>query len=202
MNRDELVAKVLKKIDHIPKHAFDCDYIYKVAEQLGCEANYGATRLVLIFPNHGWVIKMPYGRRDYCAQEVQSYQTAVKYGVEKLLLSIEKVGETAHGIPLYIQPVYKTSVSEMSAHDRIKVRELCQKTTNPHTIAKIRRGFYYSPELEWVSRATQLYGKRFMRSFEKWTKEFQVNDLHNANVGYINGYRPVLVDYAGFCNFE
>ena len=201
MNRDELVAKVLKEVNNIPKHKFDCDYIYKIAERLGCEANYGATRLVLIFPKHGWVIKIPYGGRDYCAQEVQSYCTAVKYGVEKLLLSIEKVGETAHGIPLYIQPMYKTSVSDMNLRDRNRVHRLCEKTTNFSTIAKIRRGCYYGPESEWIIRATQLYGKRFMRSFEKWTKEFRVNDLHNANIGYINGYRPVLVDYAGYCNF-
>ena len=201
MNRDELVAKVLKEINDTPERKFDCDYIYEVAERLGCEANYGATRLVLIFPKHGWVIKIPYGGRDYCAQEVQSYRTAVKYGVEKLLLSIEKAGETAQGIPLYIQPMYKTSVNDMNRRDRDKVCQLFKKTTNHRTIAKIRHACYYSPESDWVARATQLYGKKFMRSFEKWTKEFRVNDLHTANIGYINGYRPVLVDYAGYRNF-
>lgn len=202
MNRNKLVAKVLKEINDIPKYKLDSNYIYEVAERLGCKANYGATRLVLIFPKYGWVIKIPYGNRDYCAQEVRSYHTAVEYGVEKLLLSIEKVGETAHGIPLYIQPVYKTSVSDMNVHDRNRICQLCEKTINYSTIAKIRYSCYNSPELNWVARATQLYGKKFMRSFEKWTREFRVNDLHNANVGYISGFRPVLVDYAGFGNFE
>lgn len=201
MNRDELVAKVLKEINDTPKHKFDRDYIYEVAERLGCKASSGATRLVLIFPKHGWVIKIPYGRHDYCAQEVRSYCTAVEYGIEKLLLPIEKVGKTAHGIPLYIQPMYKTSVNDMNRRDQNKVCQLCKKTTNRRTIAKIRYACYDSPESDWVARATQLYGKKFMRSFEKWTKEFRVNDLHNANIGYINGYRPVLVDYAGFGNF-
>ena len=202
MNRNELVAKVPEEVNNTPKHKFNSSYIYEVAERLGCKASHGATRLVLIFPKHGWVIKIPYGNRNYCAQEVQSYHTAVEYGVEKLLLSIEKVGETAHGIPLYIQPMYKTSVYDMSSRARNKVCQLCGKTTNRRTIAKIRYGCYYSPESDWIARATQLYGKRFMRSFEEWTREFQVNDLHNANIGYISGYRPVLVDYAGFGNFE
>lgn len=201
MNRDELVAKVLKEIDNTPKHKFNYDYLYEVAKRLDCEANSGATRLVLIFPKQGWVIKIPYGRHDYCAQEVESYRTAVKYGVERLLLSIEKVGETAHGIPLYIQPMYKITVNDMNRRDQDKIRQLCKKTTNYHTIAEIRRSCYCGPESNWVARATQLYGKKFMRSFEKWTREFRVNDLHNANIGYIKGYRPVLVDYAGFCNF-
>ena len=201
MNRDELVAKVLKEINGTPKYKFNCDYIYEVARRLNCKADCGATRLVLIFPKHGWVIKIPYGGYDYCAQEVQSYCTAVKYGVEKLLLPIEKVGKTAHGIPLYIQPMYKTSVNDMNRHDQNKIKQLCEKTANHRIIAKIRYNCYYSPESYWVIRATQLYGKKFMRSFENWTKEFRVNDLHNANVGYIDGYRPVLVDYAGYCNF-
>lgn len=201
MNREEIIAKVLKEVNKVPAHKIDSDYIFEIAVRLGCQANYGATRLVLIFPKHGWVIKMPYGRHDYCAQEVRSYRTAVEYGVEKLLLSIEKVAETVHGIPLYIQPMYRTSVNDMNCHDRNKIQQLCQKTTSRYTIAKIRQGCYCGPETNWVSRATQLYGKKFMRSFEKWTKEFRVNDLHNANIGYIDGYRPVLVDYAGYDNF-
>lgn len=201
MSREEIIEKVLKEANKVPAHKIDSDYIHEIAVQLGCQANYGATRLVLIFPKYGWVIKMPYGRHDYCAQEVQSYRTAVEYGVEKLLLPIEKVGVTAHGIPLYIQPMYRTSVNDMNRHDCNKIQQLCQKTTCRYTIAKIRQGCYCSPESNWVSRATQLYGKKFMRSFEKWTKEFRVNDLHNANIGYINGYRPVLVDYAGYENF-
>lgn len=124
-----------------------------------------------------------------------------KYGIEKLLLPIEKVGETKRGIPLYIQPIYKYTIEEMGWKNKDKIHTRMRKTRNHKIVRKIARGCCYSPDSDWVARATQLYGKKFMLSFEKWTIAHHVNDLHDQNVGYIGNFRPVLIDYAGYNNW-
>jgi hypothetical protein len=201
MNREALVAEIIKVMGDAPiwfgSHRFE-----EMAEELNCLTSNGATRRVFIFPKLGIVIKFPYSEYDYCKQEVDFYESAKEYGVEKLLLPIEKVGVTKGGIPLYIQPIYKYTVEEMEWDKKDKVRKRTRKTRNHKIIRKIARGCYYSPDSEWVTRATQLYGKKFMLSFENWTKAHRVNDLHDQNVGYIGNFRPVLIDYAGYNNWQ
>lgn len=201
MTEQEIVEKVIEAMGRISQYNFDDDDLYSVAQKLGCKCANGATRMALIFPGLGKVIKFPYGSHDCCAQEVESYKSAVEHRVEKLLLPIEKCGVSKGGIPLYIQPMYQLAVDGLSRADYEKIRKLTRKTTNFEIIRRIERGYYYTPDREWTMRATQLYGKKFMRSFEKWTQKFRVNDLHGGNVGYLKGYRPVLIDYAGYNNF-
>ena len=200
-NREALVAKVIEVMGDAPilfgGHRFE-----EMAKELNCRTSSGATRRVFIFPKLGVVIKFPYDNHNYCEQEVAFYESAKEYGVEKLLLPIEKVGETKGGIPLYIQPIYKYTIEEMGWGNRDKVSKRTGKTCNYKIIRKITRGCYYSPNSDWVKRATQLYGKKFMLSFEKWTKAHRINDLHDQNVGYIGNLRPVLIDYAGYNNWQ
>lgn len=199
-NREALVAKVIEVMGDAPiwfgGHRFE-----EMAEELNCRTSSGATRRVFIFPKLGVVIKFPCDSHDYCEQEITSYESAKEYGVERLLLPIEKVGVIKGGIPLYIQPIYKYTIEEMGWDDKDRVRKRTRKTRNHKITRKIARGCYYSPDSEWVTRATQLYGKKFMLSFEKWTKAHRVNDLHDQNVGYIGNFRPVLIDYAGYNNW-
>lgn len=201
MTEQEVVVKVIEAMGRITQYNFDDDDLYNVAQKLGCKFANGATRMTLIFPELGKVIKFPYGAHDYCALEVKSYESAVEFRVEKLLLPIEKVGVSRGGIPLYIQPMYELAVCEMGNMDNVRIRRLTSKTINYENIKRIERGCYYIPQREWIVRATQLYGKKFMRAFEEWTRKFKVNDLHGGNVGYLKGYRPVLIDYAGYNNF-
>lgn len=200
-NREALVAKVIEVMGDAPIW-FDGRRFEEMAEELNCHISSGATRRVFVFPKFGVVIKFPCDSHDYCEQEITSYESAKEYGVERLLLPIEKVGVTKGGIPLYIQPIYKYTIEEMGWDDKDRVRKRTRKTRNHKITRKIARGCYYSPDSEWVTRATQLYGKKFMLSFEKWTKAHRVNDLHDQNVGYIGNFRPVLIDYAGYNNWR
>lgn len=200
MDREALVTKVIEVMSDAPIW-FDSDRFEEMATELNCRTSSGATRRVFIFPKLGVVIKFPYDSHNYCEQEVEYYESAKTYGVERLLLPIEKVGVTKGGIPLYIQPIYKYTIEEMGWDDKDRVRKRTRKTRNHKITRKIARGCYYSPDSEWVTRATQLYGKKFMLSFEKWTKAHRVNDLHDQNVGYIGNFRPVLIDYAGYNNW-
>lgn len=200
MDREALVAKVIEVIGDAPIW-FGGHRLEEMAKELNCRTSSGATRRVFIFPKLGVVIKFPYDNHNYCEQEVAFYESAKEYGVERILLPIEKVGVTEGGIPLYIQPIYKFTVDEMGWKMKDKVAERFQKTQNFATVRAVSQGCYYAPNRDWLARAIQLYGKKFMRSFEAWTNAHRVNDLHSQNVGYIGNFRPVLIDYAGYNNW-
>lgn len=200
-SKEALVAKVIEVMGDAPiwfgSHRFE-----EMANELNCRTSSGATRRVFIFPKLGVVIKFPCDSHDYCEQEIASYESAKKYGVEKLLLPIEKVGVTKGGIPLYIQPIYKYTIAEMNRKQLDSLAKRFRSTQKSATTRAVGRGCYYHPNREWLARAIQLYGKKFMLSFEAWTNAHRVNDLHSQNIGYIGNFRPVLIDYAGYNNWD
>lgn len=200
-SKEALVAKVIEVMGDAPIW-FGSQRFEEMAKELNCRISSGATRRVFIFPKLGVVIKFPCDNHDYCKQEIASYESAKEYGVEKLLLPIEKVGETKGGIPLYIQPIYKYTIAEMNRKQLDSVAKRFRSTQKSTTIRAVGRGCYYHPNREWLARAIQLYGKKFMLSFEAWTNAHRVNDLHPQNVGYIGNFRPVLIDYAGYNNWD
>ena len=199
-NKEALVAKVIEVMGEATI-GFDFDDFFEMGEKLNCKVSSGATRRVFIFPKLGVVIKFPDESTDYCEQEVRFYESAKAYGVERLLLPIEKVGVTKGGIPLYIQPIYKFTIAEMGYRQQERVANRFRKTRKVATVGAVSRGCYYVPNRDWVARAIQIYGKKFMRSFEEWTNTNHVNDLHSQNIGYIGNFRPVLIDYAGYNNW-
>ena len=200
-NREALVAKVIEVMGDA-RVGFSCGQFSEMGEKLKCKISSGATRRVFIFPKLGVVIKFPDESYDYCEQEVKFYESAKTYGVERLLLPIEKVGITKGGIPLYIQPIYRCTINEMDRDRQKGVAERFKKTRKDAIVRAVGRGCYYSPNRDWLARAIQLYGKKFMRSFEAWTNAHHVNDLHSQNIGYVGNFRPVLIDYAGYCNWQ
>ena len=78
----------------------------------------------------------------------------------------------------------------------------CKKLNNiPNRSKALYRSMsnlYDWVDREWYARVLQLYGKKFLSSFEKFSKEVKLNDLHDANIGWRNG-RPIILDYAGYC---
>lgn len=172
----------------------------RVAEEIGATLHNGASRWAFVFKKHGVVYKFPRWSEvedDYCELEVRNYELGKKYHIEKCLLPITKVGETKSGIPIYLQPMYTTSHDGLERHRRKTWERKLGKSYNSPIVRKIRHGCYSSPHDFWVARATQIYGKAFMRSFQKWSKEGKVNDLHSGNVGYL-GKQPIIIDYAGY----
>lgn len=153
------------------------------------------------------VIKVPYADGyndrciDYCAREIELYAKAQKMGIEKLLLPNSVVCVLDSGLTIYSQPRY--SFSDRHAPDDF-MEAVENKTANLHRkkiMQDIFNGLYdnyrYDTYGIWLKRATQLYGKRFMRSFEKWTKDNRVGDIHGKNRGWLHG-RPILLDYGGY----
>lgn len=201
MNK-ELAMRVIEALNGFSKTVNDpnSDDLRPIAEQLGAKLRNGATRWAFVFEKHQTVIKFPkYNEtdEDYCELELENYNHAKEYRVERCLLPIEYIGTTASGIPIYIQPMYTTSQDQLDYNIVKKWERKCESLRRSPIIRKVKNGCLYSPPSLWVTRAVQIYGKAFMKSFQVWSRKYGVNDLHSGNVGYL-GKQPIIIDYAGY----
>lgn len=183
---------------------FTFDQAMEIATNVGCELASGATRWCFYSDECDVVVKIPrykYTSFDYCEMEIRNYILAVKYGVEKICLPIIFVGEV-NGIKLYTQRKYDASMSNLTRNAKQfkTLMNILNSTKNSKMIFVSAGHLYGSSKninLVWYSRMLQLYGKKFLRSFELFTREAQVNDLHDSNIGWLEG-KPIILDYAGY----
>lgn len=199
---DELTRKVVAEMDKVLRDNRTPCYsqLEPIARKLGASLCNGASRWAFVFKARRIVYKFPRWEEvdeDYCATEVKSYELGKQYGIERCLLPITFMGETASGIPLYIQPMYTTSQDALGYEKARYWEGKLHGLHNAPIVRKVQHGCYSAPQKLWLERAIQIYGKAFMRSFQKWSQEGQVNDLHSGNVGYLNK-QPIIIDYAGF----
>ena len=166
----------------------------------------GETRYAIWCDNWDFVIKIPrygYCSLDYCEIEMRNYETAKQYGVERICLPIEEYNTNVHGLTLYKQTRYSLSTCDAFSYKHNYERYLAKRnlpaTGRNSLTRKITDGAYDGCRIneKWMARVLQLYGKKFCRSFEAWTNECRINDLHNNNTGWLNN-KPILLDYAGF----
>lgn len=180
---------------------YDADALYRFCRNLGLEMHHGASRCAVLFPKENKVIKIPRmdcNKVNYCDIEAHNYEVAKQYRVEKVLLPLEFLTETKAGCLFYVQPMYSYAQCEMKRDDHFTLERRLHGLQNKPIVDKVRRGCIdRSISRHWMARMVQLYGKKFARSFEAWTKECRVNDLHTSNIGWLNG-RPIILDYAGF----
>ena len=184
---------------HQPLSFDDCEYI---AEQTGAQFFHGETRWCFWFDDCDMVIKIPRfdGGRDfdYCARELHNYEKACVYHVERILLPIEYIGEYG-AVSVYLQPRFTYAHDDMGIGKRNALRKKLNNIPNrSKALYRSLSNLYDWVDREWYARVLQLYGKKFLFSFEKFSKEVKLNDLHNGNIGWRNG-RPIILDYAGYC---
>lgn len=159
---------------------------------------HGMTRGVLYLPEWEYVIKIGLpGNINYNKQEAANFILAQKFRVDKVLLATTYL-TTIQKVEIYKQPKFSFCLMEAPHEFLARIDKKSQGLAEKNIVRKIRDKCYYDDiSRAWLAHALQLYGKKFMYSFEKWTREAQVNDLHNGNVGWLNG-RPILLDYAGY----
>lgn len=195
------LEEVIKVLETMPAADRFFDF-GKFAEEQGWKSASGATKFCYIIPDADFVIKFCRNnkRHNECEQEARAYQSGKKYGIERVLLETRFVYESPNGTRFFMQPKISESHDRVSRKTRQKAIRI-NKTVRPKMCEKICNSMYYDDlDRNWLSMVISLYGKRFCRSLEQWSKENRVNDLHNANIGYING-KPVILDYSGYCNF-
>lgn len=198
--------------DELDQYSFDDDVVYPFNEKYKkpFKTASGASKGVLIFPDFGFVIKIPFifcdgdemcgaqdgvNAWDYCSQEACRYEMAEEEGFGDIFLETDLLGEV-NNHPIYIQPyaevLSKIDGSEYdSKHrsgtdmDRTFVKKI-DDAENYDTLSSM-----------WEADLLVRYGIEKFKSFKKYIKDNWINDLRDENIGYI-GKNPVLIDYAGF----
>lgn len=130
---------------------------------------------------------------DYCALEVERYQYAKKFGVERFLAETKLLGYV-HGYPIYIQEKCETYYdSQRFSHHSIYSEEE-KKTTR--SMAGLGQ-FEYLVNENWLTDFRFYYGREALVDFVDFLLTNNWGDLNTSNIGYLNG-RPVIFDYSGY----
>ena len=201
---DPAVQEIMTRIEDFcsdtTSHGDDYDFLSDI-----CEVNRnGETKTVFLHKEWDFVIKVPnyysYARHNYCQLEADNYKKACAYRVERVLLETALLCTLKNGIQLYVQPRYTIDNNDYmdSPIHRHRLQKKCNTYRKP-IVSKVAGEMYDGFRLNnlWLSRVIQLYGKRFMRSLERWTQENRIGDLHDCNVGWVNN-KPIILDYSGY----
>lgn len=176
------------------------------------ECRYGASKFIMLFDGSDKIVKIPmngtwfynyddndsadyddpvwepFATADYCALEALIYEAAVEAGLEMFFASTVEAGRTSKGcgIPYYISEKVNTGYDydrEPSEDSKKKAREM---TNRGHV------------SVDFVADALDFYGETLVQQFLEFVREWDINDLHDGNIGYRNDGSPVLLDYSGF----
>ena len=172
--------------DELDQYSFDDDVVYPFNEKYkkSFKTASGASKGVLIFPDFGFVIKIPFifcdgdemcgaqdgvNAWDYCSQEACRYEMAEEEGFGDIFLETDLLGEV-NNHPIYIQPyaevLSKIDGSEYdSKHrsgtdiDRTFVKEI-DDAENYDTLSSM-----------WEADLLVRYGIEKFKSFKKYIKD-------------------------------
>lgn len=198
----DLLDRVLNALDRCD-YEIDYDEMNEICH-LDSRLDYrsGASRWCIMCPEWDFVLK--FGRfgsvdTNYCELEAKNYKKAKAYGIAAVLLPIEEIYETSAGVKIYKQEKYSYAMCEIDNKQYDALHRCVRSIVDKPIMNKARGACNDSCRIsrEWFARVMQIYGKRFLRAFEAWTHECDVNDLHNGNIGFKNG-KPIILDYAGF----
>lgn len=159
----------------------------------------GAFKMCLIFESLDYVVKIPFSymrneRKNACENEIKTYESAKKAGVEKIFLETWFIGFLDNGCPIYGQAKADYTVSSLPK-SKIKKYERITRTVTENMQSRVTRGMYdHCANCLWIDMLIVLYGKKFAMKFEKWTKETRLADFHRDNIGYRND-KPIILDY-------
>lgn len=123
---------------------------------------------------------------DYCQTELEAYQTAQQYKLEKFFAEVEK---TKNGC--YIQEkcvCYAERKNTNTNENSLK------------TAKKLYDSYCYRFATSFIADCIDYYGEAETDKFLAYVDEFCLNeDMHNSNYGYaVSDGRPVLIDYSGW----
>lgn len=163
------------------------------------EFHSGCTQGCFVNPNYSTVIKFEIDTTERaCYFSTVRYAIAEEMEVSAILLPVEFAGESKDGVEFYVQPKFKVAHCDLEWSESRRYNRY-NANVDERLAYRVMRNCYDSRlSRAWVESAIRVYGKRFMKRFEDFTCRCEVNDLHQANVGYI-GNRPVIIDYAGYC---
>lgn len=169
----------------------------------------GCTKGVLIFPEYGFVIKIPYicyedeylcGSQgdiewDYCSAEVKYYKDALQNNVEQCFLPLEQIDIIDNIYGIYIQPIATTYLeteeknfpSKRTKDSVERAKQICSEK------------YCTCFNSNWLGDIISYYGEKMCSELLTFCEVENIDDLHNENIGYVDN-RPVIIDYGNFDN--
>ena len=166
-----------------------------LAFELNLEIQYGASKIVFIDLSDDYVLKIPMGKVDFCAIEVENYtKISIKYPeYAKYLAECWYAGNFStddREIPMYIMrraDIDPDRVSDISYKSYI--------SNNPDDPDGDE--YYWDEDDIAYDCLYTIYGNVVSKLYEIFD-EFDINDIHTSNIGFIAGGKPVIIDYSGY----
>ena len=131
-----------------------------------------------------------YNDKNYCECEVFLYERAKQNDLEKFFPETQYIGEVS-GRPIYVQE--KTKVWN---------NQIAEKTVTQQDIDKIAKiskenDINFSINNYFLVSILKNYGAEDLIRFLLFVKKEKIRDLHECNLGLIDGM-PVVLDFSGF----
>lgn len=166
-----------------------------LAFELNLEIQYGASKIVFIDLSDDYVLKIPMGEVDFCAIEVDNYiEISTKYPeYAKYLAECWYAGNFStddREIPMYIM--------QRADIDPDRVSDISYKSYISNNPDDPEGDEYYWDEDDIAYDCLYtIYGDVVSKLYEIFN-EFDINDIHTSNIGFIAGGKPVIIDYSGY----
>lgn len=172
-------------------HSFDVD---------GIDINLnGITKIVVVIDNSKYVIKFssnPFGKTDFCHIEANNYKRAVGRGLEDYFAETFFF-KRVDGIDLYLQE--KVDCDSYSIEDNFfEYAEKIVEWDKEKVGDEYNDAIWELVEDFGVDAALNaIYGEGYdTNRLIRFCGENKINDLHQGNLGYKNGF-PVIIDFSG-----
>ena len=166
-----------------------------LAFDLNLEIQYGASKIVFIDLYDDYVLKIPMGRVDFCAIEVENYtKISIKYPeYAKYLAECWYAGNFStddREIPMYIM--------RRADIDPDRVSDISYKSYISNNPDDPDGDDYYWDESDIAYDCLYtIYGNVVSKLYEIFD-EFDINDIHTSNIGFIAEDEPIIIDYSGY----
>ena len=202
----ERIGEIYKVAPNIfsQKDGFDFDKYHTTLEysaasnlafELNLEIKYGATKIVFIDLSDDYVLKVPMGKVDFCAIEVENYtKISTEYPeYAKYLAECWYAGNFStddREIPMYIM--------QRADIDPERVSDISYKSYISNNPDDPDGYEYYWDESDIAYDCLYtIYGDVVSKLYEIFD-EFDINDIHTSNIGFIAEDEPIIIDYSGF----
>ena len=182
------------------------DWHFDIVDKLGGRYSNGCSKIVLFFDEYpDIVVKIPFEgiryvdcdkdfevvnerhfSQDYCSSELDIYYEALNVDLEDVFAEEAYIG-CYHGISLYAaercSEYYFWSVKEPSEDSKKKAEQILPSG--------------YCEMKEYLPIIIEQYGEEFAEKLVSFIEEFEINDLHNGNVGVKDGMFK-FIDYSSY----
>lgn len=195
--------------DELSECTLESNVIENINLKTSMYYEFGASKAVFISLAHDYVIKIPFcGDEDYDTEEFYSFTCARGYtewdycDAEsyiynhlvpehlKILFAETRFVTKINDYPIYIQP--KCIPFDF---DKFQSYESIQKT---HEICSEQKLKCFNEN--WLADVYETYGAEILTDLLLFIEEYNIQDLHNGNIGYTEEGYPIIFDYSGFNN--